>query len=214
MSDVDAADVIAILHPTTPSAIKIVDNAADRCPQHVLLRNSLNADSMSLSLTDIEEQETIIINDNGEKIGQGSKAGADLVLRLSSASTLMFKSRGFIFGRNPNSADIVFGQDSGKRISNQHFRIYINTNGILMVEDLSTNGTIVDDQLLKSKDRRFNKSRMINSGSVLCIQSTNDAEMIKFIVRVPSRGSHKVRFDQKLKEFIADCAEGDEKAKG
>ncbi|OSS49579.1 hypothetical protein B5807_06056 [Epicoccum nigrum] len=213
LNDVDATDVIAVLHPTTPSAIKIVENAADRCPQHVLLRNSPNHDSMNLSLTDIEEQETIIINDKGERIGQSSRAGADLALRLSSASTLVYKSQGFIFGRNPNSSDIVFGQDSGKRISNQHFRIYINLDGILMVEDMSTNGTIVDDQLLKSKDKRFNKIRMINSGSVLCIQSTNDAEMIKFIVRVPSRGSYRGRFDQKLKEFIADCAEGDDKTR-
>ena len=214
LSEFDTLDVIAILHPTTPSAIKIVENAADRCPQHVLLRNSLNSDSLNLSLTDIEEQETIIINDNGEKVGQGSRTGADLVLRMSSASTLVFKSRGFIFGRNPNSADIVFGQDSGKRISNQHFRIYINENGILMVEDLSTNGTIVDDKLLKSKDMRFDRSRMISSGSVLCIQSTNDAEMTKFIVRVPTRGSRGSRFDQKLKEFIADCAEDDQKTRG
>jgi hypothetical protein len=169
---------------------------------------------MNASITDIEEQETIIINGSGERVGQSSRAGADLALRMSSARSLRFKELGFIFGRNPNSADIVFGQDSGKRISNQHFRIYLNLDGILMIEDLSTNGTIVDDQLLKHKDKRFSRIRMIGSGSIICIQSSNDAEMIKFIVRVPSRVSHINRFRDNLRNFIADCAQGDDKTKG
>ncbi|KAJ4406663.1 Protein kinase protein rad53 [Didymella pomorum] len=193
--------------------MKIVENTAETRPEHVLFRNSLDPDSMNASLTDIEEQETIIINGNGERIGQSSRAGADLALRMSSAHTLRFKDLGFIFGRNPNSADIVFGQDSGKRISNQHFRIYLNLDGILMIEDLSTNGTIVDDQLLKHKDKRFSRTRMCGSGSIICIQSSNDAEMIKFVVRVPSRVSHIDRFRTNLREFIADCAKGDDKHK-
>ncbi|KAF3001902.1 hypothetical protein E8E13_006215 [Curvularia kusanoi] len=211
LSDVDVTDVIAILHPATPSAIKIVENAADRCPQHVLFRNALNPDSMNVTFTDIEEQETIIINDHGERLGQSSRTGADLALRISSGPTLRYKSHGFIFGRNPNSSDIVFGQDSGKRISNQHFRVYLNLDGILMIEDLSTNGTIVDDVLLKGKDSRFPKVRMMSSGSIVCIQGHNETEMTKFVVRVPSRGPHKERFDQKLRDFIADCAEGEDK---
>lgn len=214
LNDVDIADVLVILHPATPAAIRIVENTAETRPQHVLLRNSLDPDSMNASLTDIEEQETIIINGNGERVGQSSRAGADLALRMSSARSLRFKELGFIFGRNANSADIVFGQDSGKRISNQHFRVYLNLDGILMVEDLSTNGTIVDDQLLKHKDKRFSRIRMIGSGSIICIQSSNDADMIKFIVRVPSRVSHLDRFRDNLRHFIADCAKGDDKTKG
>lgn len=214
LNDGDIADVLVILHPATPSAMKIVENTAETRPQHVLFRSSLDPDSMNASLTDIEEQETIIINGNGERVGQGSRAGADLALRMSSAHTLRFKDLGFIFGRNPNSADIVFGQDSGKRISNQHFRIYLNLDGILMIEDLSTNGTIVDDQLLKHKDKRFSRTRMCGSGSIICIQSSNDADIIKFVVRVPSRVSHIDRFRANLREFIADCAKGDDKHKG
>ncbi|KAF9699904.1 hypothetical protein EKO04_002540 [Ascochyta lentis] len=213
LNDGDIADVLVILHPATPTAIKIVENTAESRPQHVLFRNSLDPDSMNASLTDIEEQETIIVNGAGERVGQSSRAGADLALRMSSARTLRFKDLGFIFGRNPNSADIVFGQDSGKRISNQHFRIYLNLDGILMIEDLSTNGTIVDDQLLKNKDKRFSRIRMVGSGSIICIQSSNDAEMIKFIVRVPSRVSHIDRFRDNLRNFIADCAKGDDKTK-
>ncbi len=213
LNDGDISDVLVILHPATPTAIKIVENAAETRPEHVLFRNTL--DPMSTSLADIEEQETIIVNASGDR-SHNSRAGADLALRMSSAHSLRFKELGFIFGRNPSSADIIFGQDSGKRISNQHFRIYLNRDGILMLEDMSTNGTIVDDALLKCKDPRFNKIRMLGSGSIICIQNTNDAEMIKFIVRIPSRVSYMERFRENLRDFITECSppNGQDQTKG
>lgn len=213
LNDEDIADVLLILHPATPTAIKIVELAAETRPEHVLFRrNSL--DSMSGSLTDIEEQETIIINDNGERIGHSPRTGADLALRMSSVRNLKFKQLGFIFGRNPNSADVVFGQDAGKRISNQHFRIYLNSDGILMIEDMSTNGTIVDDHLLSHKIKRFSKIRMLSSGSIISIQNSNESEIIRFIVRIPARVSHLERFRDNLRNFIAECAEPSTKEKG
>ncbi|KAF2133063.1 Pkinase-domain-containing protein [Dothidotthia symphoricarpi CBS 119687] len=212
LNDEDIADVLLILHPATPTAIKIVELAAETRPEHVLFRrNSL--DSMSGSLTDIEEQETIIINASGERVGHGSRAGADLALRMSSVRNLRFRQLGFIFGRNPNSADIVFGQDTGKRISNQHFRIYLNSDGIIMIEDMSTNGTIVDDQLLSHKMKRFNKIRMLSSGSIISIQNSNESEMIRFIVRIPARVSYMDRFRDNLRHFITECAETGNKEK-
>ncbi|KAL5114730.1 Protein kinase protein rad53 [Pleosporales sp. CAS-2024a] len=211
LDDGDVADVLAILHPATPTAIRIVEYAAEIRPQHVLFHHAL--DSMDGSIADLEEQETIIVNDNGERFGQTSRAGADLALRMTSARTLRYKQLGFIFGRNINSSDIVFGQDSGKRISNQHFRIYLNTDGILMIEDMSTNGTVVDDALLKCKDKRFDKIRMLGSGSIICIQSSNEEEMIKFIVRVPSRVTHMARFSDNLRNFITECMPGEERKK-
>ena len=42
-----------------------------------------------------------------------------------------------------NLSDIVFGQDSGRRISNQHFRIFLEIDMVLMLQDMSTNGTVV-----------------------------------------------------------------------
>ncbi|KAI8940396.1 hypothetical protein NX059_004087 [Plenodomus lindquistii] len=203
LNDVDIADVLLILHPATPTAIRIVEQAAQQRPEHVLFRNTL--DSMSSSLTDIEEQETILVDAHGNRVGHNSRAGADLALRMSSARDLKFKELGFIFGRNPTSADIIFGNDSGKRISNQHFRIYLNSNGIIMLEDMSTNGTVVDDVLLRSKDTRFSKIRMLSSGSIICIQNSNDAEMIKFIVRIPSRVTSMQQFQRNLRNFIAEC---------
>jgi serine/threonine protein kinase len=209
LNDGDVSDVLAILHPATPTSIRIVEHTAEMRPQHVLFRNAF--DSMSDSLEDIEEQETIIVNEHGERLGQSSRAGADLALRMTSARTLRSKALGFVFGRNANSADIVFGQDSGKRISNQHFRIYLSKDGILMLEDMSTNGTIVDDQLLKCKDNRFNKIRMLSSGSIICIQSSNEEEMIRFIVRIPSRVASMDRFRENLRNFITECTPGEDR---
>jgi hypothetical protein len=204
LNDGDIADVLMILHPATPTAIRIVEQTAQDRPEHVLFRNPL--DSINSSITDIEEQETFIINAPEGRQGGSSRAGADLALRLSSAKRLKFKPLGFIFGRNSQSADVVLGQDSGKRISNQHFRIYLNADGVLMLDDMSTNGTIVDDSLLKCKDPRFNKMRMLSSGSIICIQNSNDAEMIKFIVRIPSRVNHMDRFRSNLRNFITECS--------
>jgi pSer/pThr/pTyr-binding forkhead associated (FHA) protein len=213
LNDCDISDVLVILHPATPTAIKIVEYAAQHRPEHVLFRNSV--DSMGESISDIEEQETFIISAPKGQPERSSRAGADLALRLSSAKKLKFKQLGFIFGRNHQSADIIFGQDSGKRISNQHFRIYLNADGLLMLEDMSTNGTFVDETLLKSKDPRFSKIRMLSSGSIICIQNSNDSEMIKFIVRVPSRVSYMQRFKDNLRNFIAECTpdSGDDQTK-
>ncbi|KAL1794995.1 hypothetical protein ACET3X_006811 [Alternaria dauci] len=203
LNDGDIADVLVILHPATPTAIRIVEQTALNRPEHVLFRGSL--DSMSSSISDVEEQETFIINAPEGRQASSSRAGADLALRMSSAKRLKFKPLGFIFGRNHQSADVIFGQDSGKRISNQHFRIYLNADGLLMLDDMSTNGTIVDDSLLKCKDKRFSRMRMLSSGSIICIQNSNDAEMIKFIVRIPSRVNHLERFRDNLRNFITEC---------
>lgn len=204
LRDVDIADVLIILHPASKTAIRIVEDAAQHRPEHVLFRNLY--DSLSGSLADIEEQETIIVNGAGERMGRPSRAGADLALRMSSARRLKHKQLGFIFGRNHQSADIIFGQDSGKRISNQHFRIYLTQDGVTMLEDMSTNGTIVDDVLLKCKDKRFQKIHMLTSGSIICIQNANDAEMIKFIVRIPSRTDYMDLFSENLRHFITECS--------
>ncbi|RMZ66804.1 meiosis-specific serine threonine- kinase mek1 [Pyrenophora seminiperda CCB06] len=206
LSSSDISDVLVILHPATPTAIKIVEQSARYRPEHVLFRNSLG--SISASITDPEEQETFILNPPTERTGPSSRAGADLALRLSSAKRLKQKELGFVFGRNHQSSDIIFGQDSGRRISNQHFRIYLNFDGLLMIEDMSTNGTIVDDALLKCKLDGWPKIRMLSSGSIICIQSTHDAEMIKFIIRIPSRTTHIERFRENLRNFISECTPG------
>ena len=210
LDDKDVADVLAILHPTSPGAYKIVEDAAERRPQHVKFHNPY--DSYDDEFANIEEQETIIIDRPSHRSLPPSKKGNDLALRMS--SRLMNPSLGFVFGRNAGSSDIIFGQDSGKRISNQHFRIFINSNGILMLEDMSTNGTVVDDVLLKNRDPKFSKTRTLSSGSIICVHSNQDAEMIKFMVQIPSRVTHLDRFQENMRAFLAKCAVDADTGKG
>lgn len=210
LNNKDITEVIAILHPASPGAIKIVEDAAERRPEHVLFRNAY--DSLEDEFSDIEEQETIIINRLDYSSNKSSRAGADLALRMS--SKLKNPSLGFVFGRNHGNSDIIFGQDTGKRISNQHFRIYLNADAVLMLEDMSTNGTIVDDVLLKNRDLRFNKVRMLGSGSIICIQNSVDADMIKFIVRVPSRLDYMEQFQENVRGFMKNCYKGHEDLQG
>ena len=60
------------------------------------------------------------------------------------------------------SVIIILREDS-KRLSAAHFRIFMNQNGLLMLEDMSTNGTMVDKVILgvtrisKFLDLRVNK---------------------------------------------------------
>jgi hypothetical protein len=208
LNEDDIADVLVILHPASASAIKIVEETAKNRPEHVLVHSF--QDSFSDEEVNIEEQETIII-DRPRAARPRGQTGNDIVLRMS--SKLRQPALGFVFGRNVSNTDIVFSQDSGKRISNQHFRIFLNQDSILMIEDMSTNGTLVDEVILKNKDPRFSNVRMLSSGSIISINSGNEAEMIKFIVRIPSRASHLDQFERNLQSFFKRCVPDPSKLK-
>jgi hypothetical protein len=210
LDDKDVADVLAILHPTSLYACKIVEDTADRRPQHVKFHDQY--DSFDDQPENIEEQETIIIDRTGHRSRGVSRKGNDLALRMS--SRLINPTLGFVFGRNAGSSDIVFGQDSGKRISNQHFRIYWNTDDVMMLEDMSTNGTVVDNVVLKNRDPKYPKTRMMQSGSIICVQNNKDDEMIKFMVQIPSRVAHLEQYAENMRAFMAKCAFEADQGKG
>jgi hypothetical protein len=195
----DVADVLAILHPVSAMAIKIVEKTASINSQHVLFRNPFGTFGSGF---DIDEQETIILNQS-DPFNATARAGDEIALRMS--SNLIDPRRGFVFGRNPQSSDIVIPPDAGRRISNQHFRIYLNKDCVLMIQDTSTNGTLVDNNLLKRGIDGLNTSRMLQQGSIICIHNSTDTEMIKFIVTFPPRASHFERYAEKLRAFLARC---------
>jgi hypothetical protein len=210
LSGRDIADVLAILTASSPAAYRVVEETAATRPEHVLFPHQY--DSFENQLVDIEEQETIIIDRPNLSSNGFAKGATSLVLRMSSPR--INDSVGFVLGRNPQMADIVFGQDSGKRVSNQHFRIYLNAELVLMVEDMSTNGTVVDDVLLKCRDRRCHKQRMINTGSIIRIQTSNDPDFVEFIVRIPSRVAHMKEFQKNIRDFMTRCATTEEDFQG
>ena len=205
LNDVDNADVLCILHPCSQAALQIVGTTYQRSPQHVLQsRNHAFADQSQLDA--LSEEETFILDDHN--------APLDLALRLS--STTIRPAMGFTFGRNPGSSDIVLHIDSMKRISNQHFRIYVNDSGVIMVQDMSTNGTLVDDILLKQRGSEKEMTRMLQANSIIQILSPVAEDCIKFLVRIPARNDHSQLFVENFKLFMArvKLAEQQGEAKG
>ncbi|OCK85138.1 Pkinase-domain-containing protein [Lepidopterella palustris CBS 459.81] len=198
LNDSDIADVLCILHPASLAAYRIVSETAKFRPQHVLQNEGLGTiDELDST---IEEQETIILD--GER---KTTAGNDLALRMSSDTIKPYL--GFYFGRNPASCDIVILRDASKRISNTHFRIFVNINGILMVEDMSTNGTVVDDVLLKSKDpNNFPGTRMLSPGSIVTVHTSVETDMVKFIVRFPGREGFEEEYHRNFTNYVSRCA--------
>lgn len=202
LNDSDISDVLCILHPATPAAFRIVTHTADRAPQYVLQNNSFSDYQEVESQRDVEEAETFII-------GSDKPHAIDLALRFS--ANLIRPELGFVFGRNPGLCDVVFDGDTSKRISNLHFRIYINNSGVLMLEDASTNGTVVDEQLLKGRTGTTKvpvpPARMLQSGSIIQIVSPKADEVIKFILRIPNREGHEARFQQNFHTFMRRVAD-------
>ncbi|KIH89655.1 serine/threonineeeee-protein kinase-like protein [Sporothrix brasiliensis 5110] len=142
----------------------------------------------------------------------GPGYGPAFVLRLS--AKVKDPVQGFTFGRNPNRCDVCFNNDSLRRLSNIHFRIYINEHGVLMLQDQSTNGTAVDDVLLKNRRPGMSNKRTLNSGTKVSILLQNDAHDLEFLVRVPRReGQYESAYQRNLHAYLerlAMLADGDE----
>ena len=194
LSDSDIADVVCILHPASPAAFTIVAHTAEQSPQHVLQNDGLANFTDRPLKNMLEEHETFLLGSDS------SGHAKDLALRLS--SSLKNTVLGFTFGRNPRSCDIIFDIDTVKRISNLHFRIYVTHAGIVMLEDMSTNGTLVDENHLKGKAQKV-ATQMLIQGSVIQVPSTKPEESIKFIVRIPSREGHDTAYLQNFQVFRA-----------
>ncbi|PGH08859.1 CAMK protein kinase [Polytolypa hystricis UAMH7299] len=179
LHDEDVADIICILHPATVFANNAVSATARCNPQHVLLKDELEYDYPDIALTQ-----------------------SDIALRLS--STVKDLSVGFCFGRHPTRCDIqLWPDDSEKRISNTHFRIYVTDDGILMLEDMSTNGTLVDDCLVRRGGKRGAPiRRMLNPGSIISVILGNPTMGVKFIVRIPSRDGFHRQYMDNLSQYL------------
>ena len=198
LSEEDISDVMCILHPCSPAAFKIVADTAERTPHNVLQNDGFGLDDEQLTPSILEEQETFIIT-NG-----GPNQAMDLALRFSARTRN--PSLGFVFGRNDNQCDIVMSAELFKRVSNVHFSIFVNHSGVLMLQDLSTNGTVVDDTILKGKAASTPQTRMLNPGSMIQILSPKNDEVVKFIVRFPSREGHLEQYEAKFQAYLENIA--------
>ncbi|KAJ5641275.1 hypothetical protein N7490_005275 [Penicillium lividum] len=175
LQDQDLADIVCILHPNSHAAHDAVAATAARGTQHILQQAAL----------DFETSET---------------AALDLALRLS--SDVHNLGVGFCFGRNQAICDILLTpNDNVKRISNSHFRIHLTGDGIIMLQDTSTNGTIVDNCRLRKNSK--DHSRMLVNGSVIQVVAGNQGtDEVRFVVRIPSRENFAVKYTQNIVRYF------------
>ncbi|TDZ30508.1 Serine/threonine-protein kinase RAD53 [Colletotrichum spinosum] len=193
-SDEDISDIICLLYPQTTNARREVQRIAREHSPHIIGRET--ADTVE---PDYEEE------DRADKFQlTPPEASHALILRLSAQTKDPI--HGFAFGRNITRCDICFINDPNKRLSNVHFRIYVNKHGVVMLEDFSTNGTFVDGVLLRSKPnipKRGAPRRVLSHGSRIKVLMHDEGHDLEFMVRVPKRtGPYESAYTEKLRGYL------------
>jgi hypothetical protein len=196
LNDEDLADIFCILHPASIPAYRAAAHIHDSTPQHTISLDS----NVKIREKNKEAQSDV---DSFELASKGL-ISCDIALRLS--ADLKDPLGGYQFGRNPARCDFVIGRfQESKRISNIHFRIYINEYGIIMLEDQSTNGTVINGYLLRGKDKENGKDyrHTLENGSIIDLTMTPPEEDFRFIVRIPQRDDDCERiYEQNLTAFF------------
>ncbi|KAK1781332.1 hypothetical protein QBC45DRAFT_64553 [Copromyces sp. CBS 386.78] len=199
-SDEDLADIICILIPYTAGARKVV---ADASPEFVMEQNDTNRIHMDFGTDD---KHTF-------KLAPTNTSKHHLAFRFS--SKLKQPLEGFCFGRSIAKCDVTVDNEVNC-VSKQHFKIYFNQHGTLMIEDLSLMGTVVNENMLHSERgakgaKQYPKRWTLGSGSVIRILSVpaeaSEAEKsqkdIVFLVRVPIRdGRHAEAYNENLIRYL------------
>ncbi|KAI0880405.1 uncharacterized protein GGS22DRAFT_175202 [Annulohypoxylon maeteangense] len=197
-SDEDISDIVCLLYANSDSASNEIQNIASSLEyaHHTTKRYTANAIDSDRSREDDAKQFSLTR-------GIGDHA---LVIKLS--SSLKNPRLGFTFGRNRARCDLCFENDPGRRLSNIHFRIFVNKYGIVMLEDQSTNGTVVDDKLLRKKSdpqkgQCSATRRTLESGSTVKIVMHDSMSDLIFLVRIPRRdGDHEIAYRRKLGAYL------------
>lgn len=235
LSKADESDVICMIHPCSPAAYEAVQFVADTSPQHILQNKGLSrvldeVENPSSSFAIPAEEylteeaphpEAGFYNQNAPEqrsdneltTARGPSDTFDIALRLS--SRLQKPYMGFCFGRNPKQCDIVLRvQNDERRVSGMHFRIYLNQQAIVMLEDVSTNGTIVDGNLLRRRGTgaQVPQTRMIQQGSIIRLITVDPKDEIKFIISMPARDDEAERYQVRLEEYLAYIAQTERQA--
>lgn len=238
LSNDDESDVICIIHPCSPAAYEAVQFVATNTPQHILQNDGLShyldevEDRVASATVPLEEcltEETpyddAAFRDKTPPAQRTKRSDKDLATSRDKSNTLDIALRissrlhkpymGFCFGRDASKCDIVLGvRDDQRRVSGMHFRIYLTQEGIVMLQDVSTNGTVVDKILLRSKGAgaQCPQNRMIEQGSVIHLLTKDPKDEIRFIVSMPAREHAKDRYALRLAEYLAYIAQAERQA--
>lgn len=197
LSDDDLSDIFCILHPVSLPAIRAAALIHELTPEHTITSEG----NVNIREKEVNPQEigTFVLATQG-------LISCDIALRLS--ADLKSPSGGFLFGRNQQRCDFIMGRDEQvKRVSNVHFRIYINEYGVIMLEDQSTNGTAVDGNMLRGKDREngngMEYQHTLELGSRIILTMNPPEEDFKFIVRIPRRDeATELAYQQNLTNYF------------
>lgn len=214
LSEQDESDVICILLPTSPAAHEAVELTAKAAPQHILqnkdrphLYEAPDEDEMIAQpaddADDLSDLDTQPRDPNQSKWEGPTK---DIALRFSSKVHNL--GLGFTFGRNPARCDLLLSNNDTNMISNRHFRIFMMGNGSLMIEDTSTNGTMIDSTYLHAT-KPIREGPNPGSQHTLCGGSTIEiplegkqrGQSIRFSVKIPERG------EIALEKYTQTCIE-------
>lgn len=220
----DEADVVCILHPTTPAAYRAAELMARVCPQHILQNQGLSCNldyeaDMEVPTTrpnnaDPDDEDHLACTQAGDvrETEMPESSSKDIALRFS--SKVHDICMGWSFGRNPSKCDLpIVDVHQTLKISNMHFRIYFNPNGVLMLEDTSTNGTWVDKTHLQSKSLAGHKPRRtIQAGSIIEILLSSPDPCMRFVVSVPSRDRAENQYNQNLRDYMAEMQQLERRA--
>jgi pSer/pThr/pTyr-binding forkhead associated (FHA) protein len=93
-------------------------------------------------------------------------------------------------------------------LSNIHFRIYVNEYGSVLLEDQSTNGTVVDNMLLRRRtepntNERPLTRRILESGSTIKIVMHENKWDLVFLVRIPRReGEYEEAYMRNVEPYL------------
>jgi len=196
LSDEDASDIICVLYPMTINANRAADQIYKATPQNTLETRS-----------DIHIKEKVTSAEpavNTFEIAAEGLVPCGIALRLS--ANLKDPLMGFQFGRNADRCDFPVGSnDPGRRVSNTHFRIYINEHCVIMIEDQSTNGTMIDRTLLKAKEKENNMAfkHTLDSGQKIVITGGTAKDDLAFMTWIPNRSDEaELAYQQNVTKFF------------
>jgi serine/threonine protein kinase len=196
-SDEDLADIICILIPSSEHAQTEVNSLRGQGSIHLVGGGDAS---------EVEEGLAALADDDDDNSNLGlmprGRAKYAIALRFSALEKLKDPLQGFVFGRNPNRCDVPLVHDPKRRLSNVQFRIYYNQHRVLMVQDVSTNGTVVDGLHLKSSNNRT--MRTLNNGSTVRMLMHLGKSDLDFLVRIPRReGQYEQAYRDNLARYMA-----------
>ena len=192
-------NVICVLHPSSASAITVTKLIWQSTPTHILQHQNPGLDAEGGNEDDGLEMEGLEAASDSLQTPEEPDS-PDIALRTT--ASLKKLTLGFVFGREPSKVDVQIATKGvgDARISGMHFRIWVTEVGILMLQDTSTNGTFVDDLLLKGQ------SRMLSHGSMIEVitgseRATASVQKARFIVKLPQR-KDATRYESNLTGFL------------